>query len=161
MPPPKPASTTSNKEVSGPIEIFAENLNVPWEINFLPDGKIFVTERSGTVLELKGSDKKEILKLNDVAVSGEGGLLGMTQHPQHEKNGYTYIYYTYQNQGLKNKVVRYSHIGDSLQKGRTIIDNIPANKKFITTPATITFILTPTGFDEKLLGSFWCFPSSP
>ena len=128
MPPPKPASTTSNKEVSGPIEIFAENLNVPWEINFLPDGKIFVTERSGTVLELKGSDKKEILKLNDVAVSGEGGLLGMTQHPQHEKNGYTYIYYTYQNQGLKNKVVRYSHIGDSLQKGRTIIDNIPANK---------------------------------
>src|SRR3990167_9859315 len=74
MPPPKPASTTSNKEVSGPIEIFAENLNVPWEINFLPDGKIFVTERSGTVLELKGSDKKEILKLNDVAVSGEDRL---------------------------------------------------------------------------------------
>ncbi|TSC90340.1 MAG: quinoprotein glucose dehydrogenase [Microgenomates group bacterium Gr01-1014_5] len=127
MPAPKIEQKGGNNSSSEIIEVFTTNLNVPWEINFLPDGKIFVTEREGRVLEISGKDKKEVLKLNDVVQEGEGGLLGMTQHPQHEKNGYTYLYYTYQNQGLKNKVVRYSHLEDSLQDVRVIIDNIPGN----------------------------------
>lgn len=127
MPVPYTATTAANKNPTDKSEVFTKGLNVPWEINFLADGKIFVTEREGRVLEVTGNDKKEILKLNDVAQGGEEGLLGMTQHPRHEKNGYTYLYYTYQDRGLKNKVVRFNHIGDSLQIDRTIIDNIPGS----------------------------------
>ena len=29
------------------IETIAENLNIPWAIDFAPDGRIFFTERSG------------------------------------------------------------------------------------------------------------------
>ena len=37
-----------------PISIAAQNLKTPWEIAFLPDGKMLVTERSGTLVVIGG-----------------------------------------------------------------------------------------------------------
>lgn len=128
---PSPSQLVS-PENSG-VEVLAKNLDIPWEIAFLPDPPsgeasktFFVTERKGIVWQL-GIEKKQILKLADVAAVGEGGLLGIAHHPKHEQNGYTYLYYTYKRQGVKNKVVRFVHVGDTLRQEKIIIENIPGN----------------------------------
>lgn len=127
-------ASITTQETQANVEVLLTSLDIPWETAFLPDKTLFITERKGIVWQLDGEIqpdgrrlKKQILELAEVAHVGEGGLLGMAHHPNHAKNGYTYLYYTYENNGLKNKVVRYLHIGDSLKFDREIIDDIPGN----------------------------------
>ena len=111
------ASTTSSTEP----EIIQSNLRVPWEIVFLPDGDMLVTERAG-VLKRFGKTNANI-KIDGVRQAGEGGLLGMVLHPDFEKNNFVYLYFTTSN--LTNKVVRYKLGAESLAEPQTIIENIP------------------------------------
>ena len=67
-------------------EIFADNLEIPWELVFLSDQEILVTERPGRVL-LIGNNRREYV-IDEVDHIGEGGLLGMAKHPDFEENDY-------------------------------------------------------------------------
>lgn len=121
---PESSPTTDEEKV----ELIASNLDIPWEIEFLPDNTFFITERRGIVWQFDkdGKNKRQVLQLTDISHIGEGGLLGIVNHPKHSTNGLTYLYYTYSS-GKKNKVVRYKHISDSLVQDKVIIDNIPGN----------------------------------
>src|SRR5690606_22947828 len=58
---------------------------------------------------------------------GEGGLHGITLHPDFENNTYVYIYYTYSgdaNQTL-NRVSRYTYTNSAMVDETIIIDAIP------------------------------------
>jgi glucose/arabinose dehydrogenase len=62
-----------------------------------------------------------------VVSTGEGGLLGMVQHPDFLTNGYLYVVYDYTNSGnYREKVVRFSFRNNSLTDPLVIIDNIAA-----------------------------------
>jgi glucose/arabinose dehydrogenase len=115
-----------NQNSEKTIEIVAENLQIPWEIAFLPDGDLLVTERTGT---LKRIGRENIIYvIEGVNHIGEGGLLGMTLHPQFSKNHWIYLYFTTANDGvIKNKVERYRLEGDKLLEKTIIIDNIPGS----------------------------------
>lgn len=39
------------------VEIIAQNLNIPWEVVFLPDREILVTQRPGTLLLVKNKQQ--------------------------------------------------------------------------------------------------------
>ncbi|MEX1052222.1 MAG: PQQ-dependent sugar dehydrogenase, partial [Patescibacteria group bacterium] len=89
---------TDEKQNFEQIEIFAENLDVPWSIVFLPNGDLLVTERKGTVrLVSKDGEVQEsvVATISDVRQVGEGGLHGITIHPDFEENNYVYLYFTY------------------------------------------------------------------
>jgi glucose/arabinose dehydrogenase len=109
-------------------EVIATNLEIPWSLEFLPDGGIILTERPGRVrlIDAGGALREEpLLEIEEVAPRGEGGLLGIVLHPDFEENGYVYIYYTYQDgEALKNEVVRYRKDDMSLVEPATIIDGI-------------------------------------
>ncbi|QQS44227.1 PQQ-dependent sugar dehydrogenase [Candidatus Roizmanbacteria bacterium] len=110
--------------------VVAENLDTPWEIVFLPDKSMLVTERKGTVRYIDPSGQlssQPILEITDAREIGEGGLMGMALHPDFEKNGYVYLYYTYSGDenGTKNRVVRMTYDNTALSDEETIIDNIP------------------------------------
>ena len=75
------------------VETVSENLSIPWSIDFAPDGRIFFSERTGTLQVMDNGVQKKILSL-DVG-SGEGGMLGIALDPDFESNHYIYIYYTY------------------------------------------------------------------
>ncbi len=109
---------------SGELEIIAENLHTPWEIAFLPDGDLLVTERPG-MLKRIGKEKR-IYAIEGVEHIGEGGLLGLALHPRFSENQWMYLYLTTKNgEGLINRVERYRFAGDRLTEKMVIIDNIP------------------------------------
>ncbi|MFP4039823.1 MAG: PQQ-dependent sugar dehydrogenase [Desulfosudaceae bacterium] len=68
-------------------EKVAGNLNIPWDMEFSPDGKLlFFTERPGKVRFIRFKGQETILQTwMDTASStlhlGEGGLMGIALHP--------------------------------------------------------------------------------
>ena len=67
----------------------------PWSIAFLPDGRMIVTERRGTMRIVEGGKliDKPIEGLPLVAEHGQGGLMDVALHPKYAENGW--IYWTY------------------------------------------------------------------
>lgn len=117
-------SPTTSEGESGPdIEIVAENLEIPWEVAFLPNGEFLVTERPGRLLKI-GSDRK-IYEIEGVRHVGEGGLLGMVLHPNFATNNYVYLYITSSSgKEIVNRVERYRFENDSLSDREIILDGI-------------------------------------
>ncbi|APV43944.1 Glucose/arabinose dehydrogenase, beta-propeller fold [Dehalogenimonas formicexedens] len=117
------------RTVPPPSASIAENLDIPWEMVFLPDKSILLTERPGTVRFIDSNrnlQNQPIFTITDVAAIGEGGLLGATLHPQFAINGWVYFYYTYQSgTGLANRVVRYTLHGTTFSDRTVIIEGIP------------------------------------
>ncbi|ADI74755.1 Quinoprotein glucose dehydrogenase [Methanohalobium evestigatum Z-7303] len=111
--------------------IIANNLVIPWSINFLPDGSIIFTERPGRIQMIdveQGQLQKPLLTIDEVAHSGEGGLLGITLHPDFSDNHWVYVYYTYEDgENTANKVVRFEKNKRNLVNKTTIIDDIPGS----------------------------------
>ncbi len=106
------------------VDTVAENLSIPWSIDFAPDGRIFFSERTGTLNVIDGGVQKQIMTL-DVG-NGEGGMLGIALDPNFETNHYIYIYYTYNELfAIKNKLVRYIESGNTLTEDKTLLDDIP------------------------------------
>jgi Glucose/sorbosone dehydrogenases len=101
------------------VQVVAQGLEIPWEIRFLPDGALLVTERSGRILRIDQATGavKELGRL-PVAHVGEGGLLGMALDPDFPTRPYLYVMYTYGeggvDSGLANRVSRLTLTGDPL-----------------------------------------------
>lgn len=90
------------------VEPVAENLDTPWEVAFAPDGRIFITERPGTVRVIEDGELREEpyadLGADEV---GEGGQLGLALDPDFEENRTLYAYYTAETDGgYENRLVR-------------------------------------------------------
>lgn len=101
-------------------------LEIPWAIAFAPDGRAFVTERPGRIRVLRNGrlDPTPAVTL-PVAHVGEGGLLGLALHPEFPAQPFVYVYYTYDRDGLWNRVERLRDHGGRLARDRVILDNIP------------------------------------
>lgn len=109
---------------TGSYKVIVENLDVPWEIGFLPDGDMLITERSGNLIRI-GSEKKVIKKVEGVKHVGEGGLLGLVLHPDFSDNGLLYLYYTTTQSGnITNRVERYKLDNDQLSEEKLILEGI-------------------------------------
>lgn len=113
------------ESISEDIAVVADNLDIPWEIVFLPNGDMLVTERSGSLVRIS-DDQQQRTDISGVSPDGEGGLLGLALHPDFADNGWLYVYFTSENElGLINRVVRYRYEADILREPTTIIQNIP------------------------------------
>lgn len=112
------------------LTVIADNLDIPWSLAFLPDLSLIFTQRSGQVRLLNPSGQlasKPLLILPNVRAVGEGGLLGLTLHPEFYKNHFLYLYYTYSSNGndTMNRVVRYTLVNNQLIDQKIIVDKIP------------------------------------
>ena len=78
------------------VTTVAKGLNRPWALDFLPDGRMIVTEKRGR-LRLVGRDGKisrPIAGVPKVDRHGQGGLLDVTVHPEFASNRLIYISYS-------------------------------------------------------------------
>lgn len=110
------------------VEVVAHNLQVPWSIAFLPDGRVLVTERPGRLRMISKGVLLEqpIADFREIVSGGEGGLMGLALHPDFARNHFLYLSYTTRANGNTiNRVVQYKFEGDRLAEPATIIDNLP------------------------------------
>jgi glucose/arabinose dehydrogenase len=98
-------------------------LNVPWDIAFLPDGQMLVTERPGTLRRIGQSPFA--FPIPAVAGAGEGGLMGIALHPDFVTNHFVYLYYTTMDP-TRNRVARFKLDENTLTMDKVIMDNIPS-----------------------------------
>ncbi|MBB6381199.1 glucose/arabinose dehydrogenase [Pseudonocardia eucalypti] len=68
------------------VSTVADGLDHPWDVGFLPDGQLLVTERGGRISLLSGgapgaSVRPVTADLADLHARGEGGLMGLLVHP--------------------------------------------------------------------------------
>ncbi|HEY9583737.1 MAG TPA: PQQ-dependent sugar dehydrogenase [Candidatus Paceibacterota bacterium] len=109
------------------VSTIATGLNIPWDIAFLPDDSLLITERPGNLVQFKNSQKNSI-KLPRAVPKGEGGLLGITLHPQYNTNHFLYLYMTTSGTAggsTKNAVFRYNFESGALSDEKEIIRDIP------------------------------------
>ena len=107
------------------VETVANNLKIPWELVFAPDGRIFFTERDGNLWVIE-NESLELVATFPASSTLEGGLLGLALDPEFEKNNFLYLYQTYFGFDLHhNKVVRYTVSNNQLTDERILIDKIP------------------------------------
>lgn len=120
----------SNNEVEpgenlNKIATVAENLEIPWETVFLPNGELLVSERPGRIQRLKPDGSRTSIDIT-IAHRGEGGLLGMTLHPNFGDNRWIYIYFTTpEGDALRNRVMRYAYDDGTLTDEKLILGDIP------------------------------------
>jgi aldose sugar dehydrogenase len=76
----------------------------PWAMTFLPDGRMLVTEKAGTLLLVSadGRTKTPVTGTPAVMSQGQGGLMDVVLHPRFAQNRMVYFSFSEANaQGLK------------------------------------------------------------
>lgn len=91
------ASAQTMESSIGTLEatVVAEGLDHPWAAEFLPDGRMLVTERSGTMrIIADGQTSEPIAGVPEVEVGGQGGLLDVALALDFEASGRIYLSYS-------------------------------------------------------------------
>jgi glucose/arabinose dehydrogenase len=78
--------------------VVVQGLDVPWAVDFLPDGRLLITDRPGPVRVFtpskdggRGELSQPLKGTPAVRNRGQGGMLEVAVHPEHSKNGWVYL----------------------------------------------------------------------
>ena len=139
------------------VQVWVENLEIPWSLIFLPDGRALVSERPGKIRLIKNRiPQTEPYAEIDVAHVGEGGLMGLAVHPEFARKPYIYAMHTYRKEGeLYNRVIRLKDKGLTGVFDKVIIDGIPGGRaheggRIAFGPDGMLYIATGETFNSEL-----------
>lgn len=103
-------SSMSPQHESSEPEIVASGLEIPWAIDFAPDGRIFVTERPGRVRIIEdGKLSERPWATLRVANWRAAGLSGIAIDPEFRRNGFVYVVATMRvaDDRFENRIYRF------------------------------------------------------
>ena len=132
----KPVSSFSrisnpSSQIAGiETKVIANNLDVPWEIIWGPDNRIWITEQKGLVsrIDPQTGSKTILLQLTDVWFLRTAGLLGMALHPDMKNNPYVFLNYTFlKNEKPFSRLMRYTWQKDTLINPRVLMEIAASN----------------------------------
>ncbi len=106
--------TPSSTQGKVGVETVAKGLEHPWALQFLPDGRILVTERPGR-LRIVGKDGRLSRPLGgvpEVQAQGQGGLLDVAIDPKFEANRLVYLSYAEPGAGGAGTAVARGRLGE-------------------------------------------------
>ena len=146
------------------VEVVAEGFEHGWDIGFLPDGRALVTERPGRISIVSGlreGAKRTTVNadLDDVFVSGEGGLMGMVVHPDFEASRLFTTCQTHQENGQPEDIRlvtwKLSADGTSAEKVRDLLTGLPisSGRHSGCRPTIASGAVTESGEDELFVGT--------
>ncbi|HEV2735750.1 MAG TPA: PQQ-dependent sugar dehydrogenase [Longimicrobiaceae bacterium] len=128
---PAPAAPPRASPASAPAyQTVASGLEVPWDLGFAPDGRIFVTEREGRIRVVEnGRLRPEPWAELDVEAVGEAGLTSIAVAPDFARSGAVYVLGTFRGEGgLENRVVRLVDRGGRGADPRVVVGGLPAER---------------------------------
>lgn len=119
----------TTEKVKIKVETFADGLENPWGLVFLPDGRALVTERDGR-LRFVSSDGKLSSPLDGVPkvdARGQGGLLDVAIDPDFAKNNFVYLTFSEPGDGSTNStaVARGALTENGLAGVKVIFSQVP------------------------------------
>lgn len=124
-------SQPSQQQLPYTVENVAQELDVPWEMDAAEDGRIFFTERPGSVRVIQAGRllPDPLISFPAPFISeGEGGLLGLVLDPHFAQNHYLYVYHTYkEGPTVYNRVLRLREHNNQASIDKVLIDKIPGS----------------------------------
>lgn len=80
--------------------VVEKGLDVPWSVDFLPDGRMLIADRSGAVRihstgKSGGTLSRPVDGTPEVRNRGQGGLMDVAVHPNFAQNGWIYLSYSH------------------------------------------------------------------
>ncbi|WP_285748798.1 PQQ-dependent sugar dehydrogenase [Lentzea sp. NBRC 105346] len=120
---PLQATTQRGRDAVGQVTKIADDTDVPWGLEFLPDGSALYAERDAAdVVRITPKGEKTVAGHvpNVVSTDGEGGLLGV------ERQGdWIYLYHT---SPTDNRLVRMKLVDGKLTNHEVLLTGAPRNK---------------------------------
>ncbi|WP_370631309.1 PQQ-dependent sugar dehydrogenase [Robertkochia aurantiaca] len=125
---PADVEITTPEETSYTLETVVEGISIPWGMEFLPDGSMLITDKSGELIHFKDGEKTQIQGLPEIYVRGQGGLMDLELHPDYENNGWIYISYASpegEGEGGHTAIMRAKLDGDQLVQQEVLYKATP------------------------------------
>jgi len=134
--PPAPAMAAPGDVVSmidnvAEVSVYAEGLEHPWSLAFLPDGRALVTERPGRLRYVApdGTVSAPISGLPQVDARGQGGLLDVVLDPDFAQNNLIYLSYAERGEGGNGTAVARGRLAaNRLEDVEVIFRQLPKKK---------------------------------
>jgi glucose/arabinose dehydrogenase len=104
----------------------ASDLEVPWGLDFLPDGRALVTQRArGTISVVDGSTVREVGRIDATYPTSEGGLLGLAVSPDFARDQQVFVYVS---TAEDNRVLAMRFDGETIRDVQPILTGIPVGQ---------------------------------
>jgi glucose/arabinose dehydrogenase len=113
------------------IEQVVDSLENPWGMDWLPNGDLLFTEKSGEFYRFDGK-KEKIKNVPEVYVRGQGGLLDVIVHPDFENNQFIYLSYSSSSPGSSGGNTTFARarlVDDALQDLKVLYKAEPDTRK--------------------------------
>lgn len=110
------------------VEVIADGLSYPWDIAFLPEGDILVTERSGGLRLIRDGRLQpgSIAGVPEVFFEGQGGLFEIELAPDFAITGHVYLTYAQGDARANTTALHRARFdGERLVEGETIFTAAP------------------------------------
>lgn len=113
------------------LAVLTDRLAYPWGIDFLPDGRMIVTEKPGRlrIVTRAGRLSPPVNGVPAVADAGQGGLLDVTLDPAFADNHLVYLSYTEPGSGGRNSTAvargRLNAAGTALEGVTVVFRQLP------------------------------------
>lgn len=129
--------------------VLVENLEIPWDIAFAPNGEVFLSERTGSIVRFEAfaggagetvAEPDAVIDAGSVepgadegswwVPGGEGGLLGLAVHPTYPDPPLVYAYFTTDtDDGRRNTVHAFDVSADDPGSAHwPVVEGMPANQ---------------------------------
>ncbi len=136
----------------------ASGLDFPWSLAFLPDGRLLVTERSGSLRIINNGQVSEpIAGLPEVYAHSQGGLMDVVLHPNYQQNGWLYISFAHGDENANaTRLIRAKLNGTQLQELEVLFTVDPSKDtpahyggRLTFLPDNTLLLTTGDGFDYR------------
>ena len=142
--------------------VIRNDLYVPWDLWWGPDGWIWFSSRDGYIQRMRpdGSELDTLHIITDVFVSEDNaGVHGMAIHPNFADTPYFFVQYNYELNRNRIKRYTYNSFLGSVTDSLTVLDGNPGNNshngcRMVITPDLKLIATLGDAFDESLPQSF-------
>lgn len=165
LPPGFQARTLPLPKATSPT--YTNGLQKPTTLDFVPDGKMFVAERNGRVLEFDSIEDETptlVLSILDkVMAKGDRGILGMKLDPEYPAKPFIYLSYTYDapigGDSADSTHTHYADGSDDCNQANNSVDCLVSGRlaRIEINPATSVAVGGPEDpTSEEVLVNSWC-----